>query len=367
MRSSSSEHFIALDHIRAIAALLVFSWHFMHGATGTPVPFDFVPRSPVLAVFDEGHTGVSLFMVLSGYLFAKLLEGKQIDYPLFLWNRAVRLLPLLIFVLALGALRTVFAGQSLPEYLWTIAQGAIYPTLPYGGWSITVELHFYLVLPLLLWLLRRSRWLPLLVIASALTFRAWYFHEHGEVQSLSYWTIVGRIDQFVAGVLLFSFRNVFAGKHLRAMAILVLFCVFYQYLNSQGGFYAFRGYPSTSPLWIFLPTIEGLSYAVGVAWYDTSFSLSRTGISAFIGRLGTYSYSIYLFHWFFVFHLARTIHARVLDLSNFYVAFVVSLLCYLASLSLGYLSFRFIEAPFLRLRKRYATVIESPVPEAVLT
>jgi len=29
-----------------------------------------------MALLDEGHTGVALFMTLSGYLFAKLLDGK---------------------------------------------------------------------------------------------------------------------------------------------------------------------------------------------------------------------------------------------------------------------------------------------------
>jgi hypothetical protein len=38
----------------------------------------------------EGHTGVALFMTLSGYLFAKPVGDHRIDYPSFLWSRAVR-------------------------------------------------------------------------------------------------------------------------------------------------------------------------------------------------------------------------------------------------------------------------------------
>jgi peptidoglycan/LPS O-acetylase OafA/YrhL len=41
----------------------------------------------------EGHTGVALFMTLSGYLFAKPVGDHRIDYPSFLWSRAVRLGP----------------------------------------------------------------------------------------------------------------------------------------------------------------------------------------------------------------------------------------------------------------------------------
>ncbi len=70
--------------MRAIAAFMVFVWHFCHGKTGTPVPFDAAPAFFPLAVLEEGHTGVSLFMVLSGYLFQKLLDGKVIQWRAFL-------------------------------------------------------------------------------------------------------------------------------------------------------------------------------------------------------------------------------------------------------------------------------------------
>lgn len=80
MRSSSGTHFIALDHVRAFAAFMVFTWHFTHATNGYPIPFDYVPRIFPFALLDEGHTGVALFMTLSGYLFAKLLDGKTINF-----------------------------------------------------------------------------------------------------------------------------------------------------------------------------------------------------------------------------------------------------------------------------------------------
>ena len=57
---------------------MVFAWHFTH-AGGYPVPLEYSPNAFPLAIFDEGHTGVALFMTLSGYLFAKLLDGKGQD------------------------------------------------------------------------------------------------------------------------------------------------------------------------------------------------------------------------------------------------------------------------------------------------
>src|SRR2546426_4916546 len=110
MKSSSGEHFIALDHVRALAAFMVIAWHFTHGTQGYPVPFEGAPVVFPLALLDEGHTGVALFMTLSGYLFAKLLDGKAIDYLAFLRNRVLRLLPLLFVVILIGAIRFYVKG-----------------------------------------------------------------------------------------------------------------------------------------------------------------------------------------------------------------------------------------------------------------
>lgn len=66
MRSSSGEHFIALDHVRALAAFMVFAWHFTQAANGYPVPFEYVPALFPFSLLDAGHTGVALFMTLSG-------------------------------------------------------------------------------------------------------------------------------------------------------------------------------------------------------------------------------------------------------------------------------------------------------------
>lgn len=353
MKSSSGAHFIALDHIRALAAFFVFAWHFIHGANGYPVPFEFVPAIIPFALPDEGHCGVALFMTLSGYLFAKLLDGKAIFYRAFFWNRALRLLPLLALVIVIVGVQDRMQGGSALLYVHGILNGLLHPTLPNGGWSITVEFHFYLLLPLLLLMMRTSRWLSISALAVAIVLRAGLFLYYGEIQSLSYWTLIGRIDQFILGMLAFQYRHVFAGRHFLAGTIMVLFTLFYWLFDIAGGFYLFPVYPSPSALWIFLPTIEGLAFAPAIAWYDGSFSFRTMGVSKFIGQLGAYSYSIYLLHFFLVFKAASFIDQHVMRLSNFYVALSWATFCFILMMPIGYLSYRWVEAPFLRLRKRY--------------
>ena len=353
MRSSTGAHFIALDHVRALAALMVFSWHFTHGPAGFPVPFAGVPLLAPLAVFDEGHTGVALFMTLSGYLFTKLLDGRQVHHPTFVLNRALRLLPLLLVVMAVVGVLRWRSGQPLGDYAWSLLQGFVYPTWPNGGWSIAVELHFYLLLPVLLWATSRWTGAPLLVVAGALLLRLALHRSGGEVHSWSYWTLVGRIDQFAAGILFFHLRHRVAGRHGLVLFGLAAFVALMVAFDARGGFYGMPSYPSPSRWWIVLPTLEGLAYGLGIAWYDSSFQHGRGRLSTFIGTLGAYSYSIYLLHVFVVFDLARWVHLNLMDLSRFEVAWAWSVAAFALMVVPGYLSYRFIEAPFLRLRRPY--------------
>jgi peptidoglycan/LPS O-acetylase OafA/YrhL len=355
MRSSSGQHFIALDHLRALAAFMVIAWHFLHFNNGTPVPFEGAPTVVPLALFDEGHTGVALFMVLSGYLFAKLLDGRTISYSAFFWNRFIRLTPLLLVTFILVGVEQHIRGGNAIDYFSGLYRGLVYPVWPNGGWSITTEIHFYLALPLLLYLSGRSRLLPMGVIVIALGFRIYYFKTNGEVQSIAYWTIAGRIDQFLLGIIAFSYANQLAKNTKVLFFVFLAFMGFWWWFDATGGFYLRPKYPSPSSVWIWLPTFEGFAYAALIVWYDAKRIDNSTIMSRILQRLGEYSYSIYLLHFFLVFRVAKYIDTNLMDISNFYVALAWSIVFFLAMLIPGYLSFRFIERPFLKLRIKYTT------------
>jgi peptidoglycan/LPS O-acetylase OafA/YrhL len=355
MKSSTGKYFIALDHIRALAAFMVFIWHFVHASNGYPIAFEYTPTLIPFSILNEGHTGVALFMTLSGYLFAKLLDGKKIHYGHFLWNRFLRLAPLLFVVILLVGINRYFRWESfeLGTYLNRILKGAIYPTLPNGGWSITAEFHFYLVLPLLLIISWKYKAGLFLVVIATVLFRFSLYSMKGEVQSLSYWTIVGRIDQFILGIVAYQFHNHLTKKHYLAIGAISFFLIFYWWFDSQGGFYNLPSYPSSSILWVVMPTIEGAVYGVLISWYDNLFDHSKGRISKFLSLVGNYSYSIYLLHFFIVFKLADFINKNIIDISNFYLAVLIGGLCFLVMVPIGHMSFKFIESPFLRLRTLY--------------
>lgn len=353
MKSSSGQHFLGLDHIRALAALLVVAWHFIHSTNGTPIPFGFTTSILPLSIFNEGHTGVAIFMTLSGFLFAKLLDQKQISFVNFYWNRLLRLFPLLMLVCLIDYLIKISTNSSQDNYFIFLLNGLIFPTLPNGGWSITVELHFYLILPFILKYLHTKAFVLFIIILSFIGFRSFYFIIHNEVQSIAYWTILGRIDQFILGMLCFKYQRLIITKHKLVLTCIASFLFAAWIFNILGGFYKMPSYPSSHSIWIILPTIEGVAYGIFIAWYD-NFSKNMTSLTArLFGKIGEYSYSIYLLHVFFVFYASNWFTNKFGPNISLEFALLGSVIFFVLLIPLAHLSYTFIETPFLKFRKKY--------------
>ena len=349
MRSSEGTYYVGLDHVRALAAFLVVAWHFSHWGPNYPVPLN---HSPFLGPIDEGHVGVSIFMTLSGYLFAKLIGDRKIRYLPFLWNRAIRLLPLLTVVLYL------YAAQRKLEwgpYLVQVAKGVIFPTLPNAGWSITIELHFYLLMPLLLAIIRPRPKFVLFLIAASIASRLALYLAGFDIQSLAYETILGRFDQFAFGIAAYRLRDHIDGKV--ALSALALLWGGYAVFDWMGGYYHFP----TPSVWILLPTLEGLAIAPMIAWYDRN-PIQGRGMWL-VGKAGEYSYSIYLLHFFAVAQAAAFIDEHVMRMPDLVHALPWAMLFFLGMVAVGHASWRLIEEPPLRWRKPYFAEKESKAPE----
>jgi peptidoglycan/LPS O-acetylase OafA/YrhL len=350
MRTSDGKYYPGLDHMRALAAFLVFGWHFTHGFHGLPAAFG-PGLTPVLAPFNEGHCVVALFMCLSGYLFAKILDGKQVYWRAFYWNRFLRLAPLLIVVCAIrGALIAQYHPEGVESYAKSLVMGLIEPTWPNGGWSITVEIHFYLLLWIIIPLTRR--WLPFLFLFLALGLgaRILIYFSGGDVAHYAYSTIIGRIDQFILGIAAWEYRSHLKGRHVWIGMLSVAFFGFYQWFVSVGGYYATQG---TQAVWIFVPTVEATFFSFLVVYYDTTFVFSRTWYWRLIEVIGATSYSIYLLHTFVVFDLANKVDGFLPGMATWEVAEAVALATFVIIVPAAWLSYRSVEMPFLQFRTKY--------------
>ena len=57
--------------------------------------------NPLVSLVDEGHSGVALFMVVSGFIFTVIAGAREVHYGGFLRNRIIRIYPLFVFAVFL--------------------------------------------------------------------------------------------------------------------------------------------------------------------------------------------------------------------------------------------------------------------------
>ncbi|AEU38886.1 acyltransferase family protein [Granulicella mallensis] len=157
MKKPISTRIAGLDTLRALAILAVMAFHL-----SWRLPERLMP------VARFGWMGVDLFFVLSGYLIGSQLlrpvsRRQEISLIEFYRKRAYRILPAYLVVLGLYLLWPAWHEDKAMSPLWQFLTFTENLFVDYSKnhafshvWSLCVEEHFYLVLPLLvLWLSRR--------------------------------------------------------------------------------------------------------------------------------------------------------------------------------------------------------------------
>lgn len=342
MHATNRTYLANLDHLRALAAFMVFTFHFIHNtATCRTICLDhvFTSHSMLFSTLEEGHTGVALFMCLSGYIFAYLTHKKTLHIAKFAWNRFLRLSPLLFF--------------------WNIVVWLFYTFQPMtGAWSVFIEFQFYSILPAILIYSNGYGYKPLIgVVVSALAYRYWEWYNTGDVMMLSYYTIVGRLDQLMLGMAAYYIGDtVFVStehkkllfNRMGIIAVIVL-TAFYYWFASNGGYQSFS---HRSIMWVFLPTIEGVAYSCIILAYLQMKLPQR--VSTMLTFLGTRSYSLYL-NQFYVIPAILPFYASHFDVPDSIIGRLVLGTFYgfpIVTLS-TVLTYQFIEKPFLKYRANY--------------
>ena len=358
MESKNTGYVPQLDHLRFVAAALVVVFHTL---LALPAPDGTGFR---IALLEQGHVGVQLFMVISGYILGVITRDSAISTRKFYLNRVLRIYPLLTIVIALS----YFAGNL--EGHWTVAQ-FLFALSPFsnlaradygafGGqaWSIAVELQFYLLLPALLSFRRRfgPRYYVSLVLLLIFLRTGVYLTLYA-VHSLSYFTIFGALDLFIVGLYAgeISDRITVRRPLLVCIAVFLIINVIAAVLFARGDFShvriptnrLFQG-QSTHWLWIVWPDILASLFAVLVVAYVRIPMPGR--ISRFVATLGQYSYSMYLWQMLVVALVVRFAPAGLTGLAAY--ALAIGVVLPLATL-LSAVSYHVIEKPFLSFRVQY--------------
>lgn len=171
-RIATGDRLSSPDVLRSLAILLVMLVH---------LPLNATPEV-LVTVREYAWLGVDIFFVLSGYLiglqlFKEVSRTGSVDFRRFYLRRAFRIFPAFFVVLAFYAVVPVLRDAPTMQPLWKFATFTVNLGFdPREGnafsqaWTLAVEEQFYLVLPMLVFLLyRRMTATSVLVVTGLLT------------------------------------------------------------------------------------------------------------------------------------------------------------------------------------------------------
>lgn len=328
-----------IDGIRAVAVTVVIIFH----AFGPILPGGFI--------------GVDMFFVISGYLISTIIL-KEIDNRIFsivrFYDRRIRrvfpaLIAVFVFTLLFGywvLYRTEFwtlgwhvAGSAafIENFvLWH--ESGYFDTASESKpllhlWSLAIEEQFYLLWPLLLYVVWRLRigFLATISVIGLCSFAYGVYLTHADVAA-AYYSPAGRVWELMIGGLLayitLNHPNLIA--HKRNLQSIVGFAAIGCALVLIDATSSFPGF------WALLPTIGTfLIIAAGPdAWLNRNVLSTRPFVLC-----GLISYPLYLWHWPILAFLT------ILSLGQ---TWTFKLLAVLLTICLAILTYRFIERPFRR-------------------
>jgi peptidoglycan/LPS O-acetylase OafA/YrhL len=357
---SEKSRFVALDHVRAFAALLVLMAHSLHNFSRGIFPKETGPWITTNNLFysfiAEGHAGVSLFLVLSGYLFTTLTYGKQIRYYPFIRNRILRIYPMYLIMVFCGIYtysNTVSFGNVLGSLLLLQGTSAAHN----GGmftiilWTISTEFIFYLLFPFMSLFIREYGWRILILwVILFMILRILCVSMGASPRDLTYFSILGRMDQFCFGILAAIYVKTHPNQKgsLKKLLIPIIISIITAliFFNRLGGW-------ERVVIWkVFWITFEGILFSLFIISYQAYEGGFNSIYNSILSSLGSISYSIYLIHIpiltfyskTFFFNTKMSIYSNAMINSVFVIPLV---------LIMALLTYICVEIPFLRLRSQY--------------
>lgn len=337
----SNERSGSLDQWRGIAVLAVV---FYHANPLTPLFHAHIPMaiasSVQVCVTRLGQLGVDTFFVISGFLITRLLLNEEdqtgsISLAAFYVRRATRILPAM-FLYVLTALAASAAGLTRLEPMEGVKAASLLCNTPLMHcahsfnhfWTLGVEEQFYLLWPLLLVISGRFR-VPLVAITMlvgaicamipSLIVRGLYYNG----------LAVYCLSSGVMFALSPEFRAAFAAvKKIPIWALLILLQLFPVYDDGHWNF----GYRVA--FLIVAPILVSLVLA-------RDGTLFGPRLSEAVRKIGLLSYSIYIWDSFGMWP---------------YVSPAFKAMSVLA-MPFAWISYRYVERPFIALGRRWSTAI----------
>ncbi len=367
--SNGLSRLASVDSLRGWAALLVVLFHAQlrdpHAGTGV-----------LHALMAHGDRGVQLFYVISAFTIFLTLAVREkkgsVSYRSFFVRRFFRIAPLfycsILFYIwlyglgprwALGNAQSISLANIISNFLFVngFSPYWINSVVPVG-WSVAVEMTFYLCIPFLYSQIRSVSNAVILLVVSVLTSTAifrWFYY-HALISDARLWheflfqNIVNQFPIFILGIILFFLLrgriNSGEGKVRDGL---------------YGGLAVFLSLSGLVALaFVKIPFIPG-HFVYGLVFVTLAYGLllwpTRVMVNPLFQYLGQISYSVYLTHV-----LAIRLATKTLEyLSHNEVPAIVRTmhglsflpLCVFYSIIIASITWRLIEVPGQKLGKRF--------------
>ncbi len=362
-----------LDGLRFFAFLAVYLEHTVgFGVSGSHRHLPNWLGDLLGAAGLAGTFGVDLFFVLSSYLITELLLRERalrgaLDVPRFYVRRMLRIWPLyFLFVFAAYALSFVVPGEALSwkhvvGYLFFFGNWTYFlaPVTTVAGplWSVSLEEQFYLIWP---WVIRRASArqlanlaLGLMAFALLMRLAMGLLHPAEDWVSKNSFT---RIDGIAVGALLaVGLRGRVPNWSATSRAALLLACVGVL-LAIAYGFGLFRLPVGLLPLMLGWPLAALACGGILLSVLGSGGAMGAVLTSRPLVYLGRISYGLYVYHELLL-RLAGSLFPQHDASTTQMIGYWMFGLG--ATLPVAAASYRWIEMPFLRLKRRRFTVVAS--------
>jgi peptidoglycan/LPS O-acetylase OafA/YrhL len=383
--------FPLFDGVRGLAALGIVLVHVtlaLQAETGTFYG-DYVIRLEVVLTFFFVTSG---FLLYRPYVAQRLGAGRAPRLSSYARNRFLRIVPAYWLALTLLAIWPGLGG------FWTDHTWSYYLFLQeidrawaFGGilpaWSLTVEMSFYILLPLIAWVMtRRSRGrtrreifrVEAVMIGTlfliGLGYRIWIEEAYGFDPGSNLWAFLpAAIDAVALGMGLAVLSAAIASGTRKPRLVrlverhpivpwLVAAALFVFAAKGNGFTGDYYGHPVSTFQWVLQHELYGL-IAVGFV-LPAVFGDHRSGLprkilgNRLVTWFGTISYGVFLYHVSALYELKDSKLAEIWDFAPMLgltiATLIVSTLC-------ATVSYYLVERPLLRL-KRTRTTVPAPVP-----
>ena len=340
-----------IQGLRAIAFLLVFIFHLNN------------------RWLSGGFLGVDLFFVISGYLMTTItindIEKNKFSFITFFEKRFKRILPAYLFFLLiisiLGSL--VFIYTDIYKLRLSVVKAIKFVSNLYFStgdsyfgaklsenpllhtWSLSIEMQFYLILPFILFFLKKHLlpiFITLIIIITAYSTYEIFFTNN---QQKIYFSLISRIPEFLIGsVYSIVFKNGLDFSRQKNNVIAV--CSFLALIICSFYYTEETPFPGVLAL---IPCIAGAN--ILVLKNNTITDILSNKVLVYIGEL---SYSLYLWHWGII-ALIRYING-VYDLTPTEVIFIIIL-----TFAISWFSYNFLENRFRKTKNIIFLMIFIPI------